>query len=97
MTEGSSYVIELGGEAAGLVVKDGNRFRFYASSKSYADLERNLYRSPAEAEDACRRIAFPGRATRPQTAGSQGLAAVREFGDRYIRSATPFGRRLATS
>ncbi len=68
MTEGTGYVIELGGEAAGLVVKEGNRFRFYASAKSYAALERNLYRSPAEAEDACRRVAFPGRAPRPQPA-----------------------------
>ncbi len=97
MTEGINYVIELGGEAAGLIVKEGNRFRFYAAAKSYADLERNLYRSPAEAEDACRRIAWPGRATRPQTQQSQAMSAVKQFGDRYIRAgAQPFGR-LAVS
>ena len=68
MSEGLGYVIELGGAAAGLVVKEGNRFRFYAAEKSFAALERNLYQSPGEAEDACRRVATPGRATRPQTA-----------------------------
>jgi hypothetical protein len=63
MTEASGYVIELGGEAAGLVVKDGKGFRFYASCKTFASLERTLYRSPAEAEEACRRIAsVPGPA-----------------------------------
>ena len=56
MSDGLGYVIELGGEAAGLVVKDDNRFRFYAAEKRFAGLERKLYRSPGEAENACRRI-----------------------------------------
>ena len=83
MTEGLGYVIELGGAAAGLVVKEGNRFRFYAAEKSFAGLERNLYQSPGEAEDACRRVA-PGRATRPQAAqrGSYLSDVTRTFGRR---------------
>ncbi len=66
MTEGLGYVIELGGDAAGLVVKEGKQFRFYAAQKNFSGLERKLYRSPREAEDACRRIAWPGRAPQPQ-------------------------------
>ena len=65
MTEGLGYVIELAGKAAGLVVKDGNRFRFFAAEKDFFGLERSLFQSPGEAEDACRRILWPGRATRP--------------------------------
>ena len=57
MTNGLGYVIELGGDAAGLVVKEDNRFRFYAAAKRFAGLERKLYRSPGEAENACRRLA----------------------------------------
>jgi len=67
MSEGLGYVIELAGKAAGLVVKEGNRFRFYASEKLFWALERNLYQSPGEAEDACRRLLWPGRAPRPLT------------------------------
>lgn len=81
MLDGSGYVIELAGKAAGLVVKDGNRYRFYASEPTFAHLERTLYQSPAEAEDACRRLLWPGRAPRPLTA----LKA----------SATPFAHNAA--
>ena len=91
MTEGTGYVIELGGEAAGLVVKEGNRFRFYASAKSYAPLERTLYRTPGEDEDACRRVAFPGRAPRPQP-------TARSVSERYIPAGLlAYGRRPATT
>jgi len=88
MVEATGYVIELAGEAAGLVVKEGNRFRFYASAKNFSGLERTVFRSPAEAEDACRRLAFPGRATRPQM-GSE------RFIERYIGSGSSYGRRVA--
>lgn len=56
MTDGLGYVIELGGEAAGLVVKEDKHFRFYAAEKRFSSLERTTYRSPAEAENACRRV-----------------------------------------
>jgi hypothetical protein len=56
MNEGLGYVIELRGEAAGLVVKEDRRFRFYAAERRFSGLERTLYGSPGEAEDACRRV-----------------------------------------
>ncbi len=67
MTENSGYVIELAGKAAGLVVKEGKRYRFYASEYTFFSLERTVYQSPGEAEDACRRLLWPGRAPRPLT------------------------------
>ena len=93
MAEGSGYVIELRGEAAGLVVKDGNGFRFYAAEKNFTALERILYRSPAEAEDACRKIAFPGRMPRPQLQDNPPSLA-----DRYIDGGMlPYTRRTVLS
>lgn len=56
MTDGLGYVIELGGDAAGLVVKEDKHFRFYAAEKRFSSLERTTYRSAAEAENACRRV-----------------------------------------
>ena len=67
MAEGLGYVIELSGQAAGLVVKEGNRFRFYAAEKVFAGLEQTLYCSPGDAEDACRRLAATGQPPRRRT------------------------------
>ena len=86
MVDGSNYVIELAGKAAGLVVKEGNRYRFYASENAFSDLERSLYRSPAEAEDACRRLLWPGRAPRPLT---QRKASSNPFTPRSTRRRLP--------
>ncbi len=66
MSEDRGYVIELAGEAAGLVVKEGNRFRFYSAARDFLSLDRTLFRSPADAEAACRRVALPGRTPQPQ-------------------------------
>lgn len=56
MTESQRYVIELGGTAAGLVVEENNRYRFFASDRAFAPLERRLFRSPDHAEQTCRRL-----------------------------------------
>jgi len=106
MSEDRGYVIELAGEAAGLVVKEGNRFRFYSAARDFYRLDRTLFRSPADAEEACRRVAFPGRAPHPQEKDVQEKdvqsaplfrEASRRGVARYIRQATlPYRRRLAT-
>lgn len=36
MTDSLGYVIELGGDAAGLVVKADKHFRFYAAEKRFS-------------------------------------------------------------
>ncbi len=56
MSQPLRYVIELGGVAAGLVIQDKNRYRFFASNRSYALLEQRLFRSPDHAEQVCRRL-----------------------------------------
>lgn len=65
MTQPARYVIELGDTAAGLVVEENNRYRFFASDRSFAPLERRLFRSPNHAEQMCRRLRdAPGRVPR---------------------------------
>ncbi len=56
MTRPLRYVIEFRGTAAGLVVQENNRYRFFASDRSFAPLERRLFRSPDHAEQICRRF-----------------------------------------
>lgn len=56
MTQLLRYVIECNGAAAGLVVEDRKRFRFFASDRQYAPLERRLFNSPRHAEESCKRL-----------------------------------------
>lgn len=48
----NAYVIEASGEAAGIVVREGQRFRFLSSSPRFWSLDGEYYRSPKEAERA---------------------------------------------
>ncbi len=48
------YVIELGGEPAGLVVAERSGFRFYAAASTFVDFDMRVFRSPGHAETACR-------------------------------------------
>ncbi len=48
----NAYVIEAGDEAAGLVIREGHRFRFYSSSRRYWSLEGRYFRRPHDAERA---------------------------------------------
>ncbi len=61
---GQRYVIELEGEPAGIVVGERTGFRFYAVQSHFSSLEQRLFRSPGQAEHACRELteeedAFP--------------------------------------
>ena len=61
MTQLLRYVIEFGGTTAGLVVQDRKHYRFFASDRRYAALERGLFRSPHHAEQSCKRLSAVGR------------------------------------
>jgi len=50
-----SYIIEVSSGAAGLVVRDGGRFRFFAASSEFANLEGQSFSNPREAEKAAKR------------------------------------------
>jgi hypothetical protein len=47
-----SYVIETRKGAAGIVVRDGRRFRFFAATRDFSSLEGKLFSTPKEAEAA---------------------------------------------
>jgi hypothetical protein len=47
-----AFVIEVEGDAVGLVVKEREGFRFVASNRDHLPLEGRLFRSPNAAERA---------------------------------------------
>jgi hypothetical protein len=52
-----AFIIETAGATAGIVVRQDQGFRFYASSRHFFPLEGGLYRRPVDAERAARRFA----------------------------------------
>ena len=77
---GQRYVIELEGEAAGIVVGERAGYRFYAVQSHYASLEAQMFRSPGQAENACRELveedcAFPFAEAERMAAALRGTRA----------------------
>jgi hypothetical protein len=56
-----AYIIEVGSQAAGIVVRDPEGFRFFASSHRFNSMEGQLFRNAREAERAAFRF-LSGRA-----------------------------------
>ena len=56
-----AYIIEVGSQAAGIVVRDPDGFRFFASSHRFNSMEGQLFRNAREAERAAFRF-LSGRA-----------------------------------
>jgi hypothetical protein len=50
-----NYIIEVRSQAAGIVVRDGPRFRFFAANHAFNSLEGRVFRNPREAESAALR------------------------------------------
>ncbi len=50
------YVIEVGGEAAGLVIQERKGFRFFAAQHALSPLNRAIFATPRRAEAACRNL-----------------------------------------
>jgi hypothetical protein len=50
------YIIEVGSQAAGIVVRTQRGYRFFAASYRFSSLEGQLFRSPREAERAATRL-----------------------------------------
>ena len=48
----NAYMIETNDEVAGIVVREGQRFRFLSSSPRFCSLDGKYYRSPKEAKRA---------------------------------------------
>jgi hypothetical protein len=52
-----TYIIEVSSQAAGIVVRNSDGYRFFAASRRFNPLEGQLFRNAREAERAARRLA----------------------------------------
>ena len=52
-----TYIIEVGSQPAGIVVRGPGGYRFFAASQRFYRLEGRLFRNAREAERAARRVA----------------------------------------
>jgi hypothetical protein len=52
-----SYIIEVSSQAAGIVVRNPDGYRFFAATRPFAVLEGQLFRNAREAERAAKRLA----------------------------------------
>jgi hypothetical protein len=68
-----TYIIETRKGAAGIVVRDGRGFRFFAATHVFNGLEGRFFGTPKEAEAAAQRH-VDGANTRPTTPPQQDLA-----------------------
>ncbi len=71
-----AFVIEVNDEAAGIIVKTGRDYFFYASNPRYAPLEGSAFPSPSKAELAARAL------NRPQSRTNRGIPAKRAHANR---------------
>jgi hypothetical protein len=52
-----TYIIEIGSQPAGIVVRDSDGYRFFAASHRFNRLEGQMFRNARQAERAARRLA----------------------------------------
>ena len=50
------YIIEVGSQQAGIVVRDPGGFRFFAAAQIFFELEGRLFRTARDAERAAARL-----------------------------------------
>ena len=55
-----TYIIEVGSQAAGIVVRDREGYRFFAASHRFNPIEGQVFRNAREAERAALRLANGG-------------------------------------
>jgi len=55
-----NYIIEIGSQAAGIVVRNPDGYRFFAATHRFNAMEGQLFRNAREAERAARRLATGG-------------------------------------
>jgi hypothetical protein len=53
----NNYIIEVGSQPAGIVVQDGNSYRFFAAAPAFFALEGQTFRTPRDAQSAADRTA----------------------------------------
>ena len=55
-----NYIIEIGSQAAGIVVRNLDGYRFFAATHRFNPMEGQLFRNAREAERAARRLVNDG-------------------------------------
>jgi hypothetical protein len=55
-----TFIIEVGSQAAGIVVRNPDGYRFFASSHRFNAMEGRMFRNAREAERAARQLATGG-------------------------------------
>jgi hypothetical protein len=55
-----TFIIEVGSQAAGIVVRNPDGYRFFASSHRFNAMEGQLFRNAREAEHAATQLASGG-------------------------------------
>jgi hypothetical protein len=55
-----TYIIEVSSQAAGIVVRSADGYRFFAATHRFNRLEGQLFRNAREAERAARRLVNGG-------------------------------------
>ena len=53
----NTYIIEVGSESAGIVVRDRTGFRFFSASRRFIPLDGNVFPSARDAERAAMKFA----------------------------------------
>jgi hypothetical protein len=51
-----TYIIEVGSQPAGIVVRGPDGYRFFAASHRFNRLDGQIFRNPQQAERAARRL-----------------------------------------
>ena len=59
------FLVELGGVPVGVAIQERKGCRFYAASREVTALDKRIFASAADVEDACRKLISPGRAQGP--------------------------------
>jgi hypothetical protein len=77
----NAFVIEVGGETAGIVARDGRGFRFYAATQAFDALDGRMFAAPGDAERAARRHANAKIARRAGMLSEPPWSAPRHFVD----------------
>jgi hypothetical protein len=62
----NTYIIEVGSESAGIVVRDRAGFRFFSASRRFSSLDGKLFRSAREAERAAKNRASSKKTACPE-------------------------------
>ena len=55
-----NYIIEIGSQAAGIVVRNPDGYRFFAATHRFNPMEGQLFRNAREAERAAKRLVNDG-------------------------------------